>query len=187
MDIIALYIGLATVLGSIIGTFISTLLGRFQKVSAFRQEWINSLRLTFAQILLQCEKYTDVAHQNNEEAYRERIELVREISKVKLFLNLKEDLSRSLVQKIENIPYDYLGKNGGAREFGKVKPEIERVMQDILKEEWNRVRDGEFIWKLKKIVKIKPLMALNTYPRWQGIVLLVALLILTGQLLFAVM
>ena len=186
MEIIALYIGLATVIGSIIGAFISTLLGRFQKVSSFRQDWINSLRLTFADILLQCEKYTDVAYQNNEEAYREKIELVRAISKVKLFLNLKEDLSSCLVQKIENIPYDYMGKSGGAKDFEAVKPEIEKVMQDILKEEWNRVRDGEFIWKFKKIIKIRPLMEVNSYPRWQCVVLLVALLVLIGQLIYAV-
>lgn len=186
MEIIALYIGLATVVGSIIGAFISTLLGRFQKVSSFRQDWINSLRLTFADILLQCEKYTDVAYQNNEEAYREKIELVRAISKVKLFLNLKEDLSSSLIQEIENIPYEYMGKSGGAQKFASVKPDIEKVMQDILKEEWNRVRDGEFLWKLKKLIKIKPLMVTNSYPRWQGIVLLVAILVLIGQLLGAV-
>lgn len=140
MEIIALYIGLATVIGSISSAFISTLLGRFQKVSSFRQDWINSLRLTFADILLQCEKYTDVAYQNNEEAYREKIELVRRISRVKLFLNLKEDLSSSLVQKIEDIPYDYMGKSGGASEFAKVKPEMERIMQDILKENETGVR-----------------------------------------------
>jgi len=186
MEIIALYIGLATVVGSIIGAFISTLLSRFQKVSSFRQDWINSLRLTFADILLQCEKYTDVAYQNNEEAYQEKIELVRAISKVKLFLNLKEGLSSSLVEKIENIPYDYMGRSGGAKDFASVKPDIEKVMQDILKEEWNRVRDGEFLWKFKKFIKIAPLMAINSYPRWQCLVLLVALLVLIGQLLGAV-
>ena len=186
MEIIALYIGLATVVGSIIGAFISTLLSRFQKVSSFRQDWINSLRLTFADILLQCEKYTDVAYQNTEEAYREKIELVRAISKVKLFLNLKEGLSSSLIKKIDNIPYEYVGKSGGSKAFASVKPEIEKVMQDILKEEWNRVRDGEFLWKFKKFIKVKPLMVINSYPRWQCIVLFAALLILIGQLLGAV-
>lgn len=183
MEIIALYIGLATVVGSIIGAFISTLLSRFQKVSSFRQDWINSLRLTFADILLQCEKYTDVAYQDNKKSYQEKIELVRAISKVKLFLNLKEDFSSSLIQKIENIPYDYMGKSGGAKEFALIKPEIEKVMQDILKDEWNRVRDGEFVWKIKKFIKIKPLMVVDSYPRWQGIILLLALLVLVGRLL----
>lgn len=155
-------------------------------MSSFRQDWINSLRLTFADILLQCEIYTDVAYQNNEEAYREKIELVRAISKVKLYLNLKEDLSSSLIQKIENIPYDYLSKSGGSSDFAKIKPEIEKVMQDILKEEWNRVRDGELVWKFKKIIKIKPIMVVNSYPRWQGIVLLITLLVLISQLLVAI-
>ncbi|MBU1391144.1 MAG: hypothetical protein KJ856_21295 [Gammaproteobacteria bacterium] len=183
MEIIALYIGLATVIGSIVGAFISTLLGRFQTVSSFRQDWINSLRLTFAEILLQCEKYTDIAYQDNSEAYLEKIELVRAISKVKLFLNINEELSSSLIGKIENIPKDFMGKKGGTDDFAIIKPEIEILMQNILKEEWNRVRDGEIIWKLKKFSKAGNFLKSNSYPRWQIIFLFLLLLALEYLLL----
>lgn len=153
MDIIALYIGLATVIGSIIGSFISTLLGRSQKVSSFRQDWINSLRSVFSEVLLQAEVFTDVAYQDNEEAYREKVKLLKAIYQSKVFLNLNEEPSQNLVKAIEEIPEIYMGKKGGSEIFKKNRHKIEDLMRDILKEEWDRVRDGELLWKTKRYLK----------------------------------
>lgn len=152
-ELIALYIGLGTVIGSFLGAIISTFLGRAQKISTFRQEWINSLRLVFSELLLQAEIFTDVAYQNNEEAYKEKTQLIKAISKAKVFLNLREEQSKKLIEKIEKIPDEYMGLEGGSRKFKESRFHIEECMRDILKEEWNRVRDGEFIWKIKKLFK----------------------------------
>ena len=109
----ALYIGFGTVVGSIIGAFISTLLGRSQKVSTFRQEWINSIRNVFSNVLLQAEVFADVAYKDDEDAYREKVKLIEAISKAKLFLNLREEESKYLISLFEKIPESYLGKPGG--------------------------------------------------------------------------
>jgi hypothetical protein len=152
-EILALSIGFGTVLGSLIGAFISTFLGRAQKISTFRQEWINSIREVFSTVLLKAEVFTDVAYQDNEEAYREKVELIKAISKAKLFLNLREEESKTLIELIESIPDEYMGKKGGSKEFKAMRPKIEKAMRYILKEEWNRVRDGEALWKFKKVFK----------------------------------
>jgi hypothetical protein len=147
---VAIYVGLGTVIGSLIGIFISSLLGRAQAISTFRQDWINSLRDVFSDVLLQAEVFTDVACQNNEEAYREKVELLKAIYKAKVFLNLKEEPSQKLIRQIEALPDEYMGKAGGSKEFKSNRHEIEALMRTILKEEWDRVRDGEFKWNIKK-------------------------------------
>lgn len=181
MEIIALYIGMATVFGSLVGAFLSTLLSRSQKISSFRQEWINSLRNSFVDILSLSEKYTDVAYQDNEESYLRKIELSQAIFRVKLLLNLKENLSASLIGIIEKIPENKWSKSNEGPQFKEIRPEIEKLMQSILKDEWNRVRDGEWLWRLKNR---KFLVALHTYYRWQGILLLMLIFILVFKLLF---
>lgn len=147
---VAIYVGLGTVIGSLIGIFISFLLGRAQAISTFRQDWINSLRDVFSDVLLQAEVFTDVAYQDNEEAYREKVELLKAIYKAKVFLNLKEEPSQKLIRQIEALPDEYMGKTGGSKEFKSNRHEIEALMRTILKEEWDRVRDGEFKWNIKK-------------------------------------
>jgi len=147
---VALYVGFGTVIGSFIGIFFSSLLGRAQKISTFRQDWINSLRNVFADILLQAEVFTDVAYKDDEEAYREKVKLLNAIYKTKVFLNLNEAPSERLVEIIEQMPDEYIGKSGGSRAYKDSRNVIEELMRDILKEEWNRVRDGEVRWKVKK-------------------------------------
>lgn len=147
---VALYVGLGTVIGSLIGIFFSSILGRAQKISTFRQDWINSLRNVFADILLQAEVFTDVAYKDDEEAYREKVKLLNAIYRTKVFLNLNEAPSERLVEIIEKLPDEYIGKSGGSNAYKDSRHVIEELMRDILKEEWNRVRDGEVRWKVKK-------------------------------------
>lgn len=147
---VALYVGLGTVIGSLIGILFSSILGRAQKISTFRQDWINSLRNVFADTLLQAEVFTDVAYKDDEEAYREKVKLLNAIYRIKVFLNLNEAPSERLVEIIEKLPDEYIGKSGGSSAYKDSRHAIEELMRDILKEEWNRVRDGEVRWKVKK-------------------------------------
>lgn len=171
---VAIYVALGTVVGSLIGIFISSLLGRAQTISTFRQDWINSLRSVFSDVLLQAEVFTDVAYQNNEEAYREKVVLLKAIYQAKVFLNLNEGPSQNLIESIEEIPDKYMGKSGGAKLYKENRHLIEEAMRDILKEEWNRVRDGELLWKAKRYLKKR----FNAEPvSYHELVVLVVLLV----------
>lgn len=171
---VAIYVALGTVIGSLIGIFISSLLGRAQTISTFRQDWINSLRGVFSDVLLQAEVFTDVAYKDNEEAYREKVKLLKAIYQAKVFLNLNEDPSQNLVSSIEEIPEVYMGKKGGSKLFKESRHETEELMRDILKEEWDRVRDGELKWKIKRYLKKR----FNAEPvSYHELVILVILLV----------
>lgn len=159
-DQIGLYVGLGTVLGAFVGSFISTLLTREHKISTFRQEWIDKVRNVLSETLTQVEVYTDVAYQDNEKAYHEKVKLIGLICQLKLFLNRAEKPSKTVLEKIEGIPEEYFGKSGGRQKYAKLKNELADLMQDLLKDEWNRVRDGEFIWSANKYIKSKE------WPEW---------------------
>jgi hypothetical protein len=149
------YLGLATVSGSILGGFFSTMILRSHKITGYRQDWINSLRTNFTNILSQCDIYLDVAYKNDcddpLEPYNEKVKLVRFIHEAKLFLNKDEVLVKSLLMVLEPLPEKYFEKVDQRQFYEEDKKNIAILMQDILKNEWNRVRDGEFIWNLKKI------------------------------------
>ncbi|UQB41941.1 hypothetical protein JX580_09760 [Thiomicrospira microaerophila] len=159
-DQIGLYIGLWTVLGALVGGFISTLLTREHKISTFRQEWIDKVRNLLSETLTQGEVYTDVAYKNDEEAYREKVKLLALICQLKLFLNREEQPSKTVLENLEGIPEEYLGRSGGRQEYARLKNELAVLMQNLLKEEWNRVRDGELIWSANKYIKSKK------WPKW---------------------
>ncbi len=153
MENLPYYLGLATVIGTILGGFISTMILRSHKITGYRQDWINSLRNNFINILSQCDIYLGIAYkkdcENPLEPYNEKIKLVRYIHEAKLFLNKDEKLVKDLLQILEPLPEKYFEKENQRQSYEKDKKEIAILMQDILKNEWNRVRDGEFLWKLK--------------------------------------
>lgn len=152
---IGLYIGLGTVVGALVGSFISTLLTREHKISTFRQEWIDKVRNILSEILTQGEVYADVAYKNDEEAYHEKVKLIGLICRLKLFLNRAEEPSKSILDKVEGIPDEYFGESGGSQKFCEMKKELAEIMQDLLKQEWYRVRDGELIWSANQHMKKK--------------------------------
>ncbi len=154
-ELIPLYIGLLSLVGAFFGAVISTFLSRSHKVSEFRQRWINSVRDNFSKILYHAELYAAEASSNSEASKCEHKILLELFSEIKLYLNLKESSSKQLLELLEKIPNQYAGLEHSKVIFSlSDKPKIESLMQEILKDEWNRVRDGEMKWRLKKALKI---------------------------------
>ncbi|MDA3837352.1 MAG: hypothetical protein PF574_00025, partial [Candidatus Delongbacteria bacterium] len=153
MDNLPYYLGFATVIGTILGGFISTMILRSHKITGYRQDWINSLRNNFTSILSQCDIYLGIAYkkdcENSLEPYNEKVKLVKYIHEAKLFLNKDEKLVKDLLQILEPLPEKYFEKENQRQSYEKDKKEIAILMQNILKNEWNRDRDGEFLWKIK--------------------------------------
>lgn len=153
-DMLPYYLALASVIGSILGGFVSIMILRSHKITGYRQDWINSLRTNFTNILSQCDIYLGVAYKKDcddpLEPYNEKVKLVRFIHEAKLFLNKDEVLVKNLLLILEPLPEKYFEKENQRQFYEKDKINIAILMQDILKNEWNRVRDGEFLWKLKK-------------------------------------
>ena len=79
----------------------------------------------------------------------ERTSVLHQIHSIKLFLNRAESAHQALFSALCDVVHliDNIEKY---EDYEKLRYEVTEQMQDILKEEWDRVRDGEWLWKLKK-------------------------------------
>lgn len=159
-DSVNLFIGIAATLGALLGVFVAGLLSRSSATSALRQDWINSLRGVMSDFLTHAEKWVDIPDKNSEEAYWAKIELLGHVHKAKLYLNEKEASSEALMRRMEGLTDKYKDMGQASKDFQAEKQEIAALMQGILKEEWNRVRDGEILWSVNKVLKVLSL------PEW---------------------
>ena len=152
-DSVALLVGIGTVAGAFLGIFVTALLSRASATSSLRQSWINSLREVLSKYLTHAEIFIDVPDKNSEEAYRAKIALMEFTHQAKLYLNQNEDDSKKLLEIMEELPGKYTKELHATRAYQSEKPIISSLMQSILKQEWNRVRDGEILWSINNFFR----------------------------------
>ena len=153
-DSVGLLVGVGAIAGTFMGIFVTALLSRASATSLLRQNWINSLREVFSNFLTHAEKYIDIPDKNSKEAYCAKIELIDIMHQAKLFLNEKETKSKSLMKIMEGLPGKYEKKENNSKTYKEEKSELSSLMQRILKEEWNRVRDGEILWSINNFFRL---------------------------------
>lgn len=179
-DSVNLFIGIAATLGALLGVFVAGLLSRSSTTSALRQDWINSLRGVMSDFLTQAETWVDIPDKNSEEAYWAKSVLLGHVHKAKLYLNEKESNPKALIQRMEGLTGKYKDMGEASKAFQAEKREIAALMQGILKEEWNRVRDGEILWSINKVFKLLSLPEWFYISRIRLFWLLVASVIIWG-------
>jgi hypothetical protein len=110
-----------------------------QIVAPMRQTWINSIRDLIAEISSSALHYYQAGYENRkDEEYKRLIELENKIS---LMLNFKEDDHKKLHDLIRKLLDSLaLGKEGD-NIFITIHPEVLALSRDILKREWNRVKE----------------------------------------------
>ena len=153
-DSVVLLIGIGTIAGAFLGIFVTALLSRAGATSSLRQNWINSLRDVLSKYLTHAEIYVDVPDKNSEEAYRAKIALMEFIHQAKLYLNENEGESKKLLEIMQELPKKYTNELHAARAYQNEKLTMSSLMQKILKEEWNRVRDGEILWSMNNFLRL---------------------------------
>lgn len=159
-DSVSLLVGLGAAVGAFLGIFVTALLSRASATSALRQDWINALRVVFSKYLTHAEIFIDVPDKNSEDAYNAKIALIEYVHQAKLYLNESEKKSGGLLELMQELPKKYSKVEHAAKVYQDEKPKISSLMQDILKEEWDRVRDGEILWSINNFFKIIGL------PKW---------------------
>ena len=152
-DSVALLVGAGAVVGTFLGIFVTALLSRAGATSSLRQNWINSLRDVLSKYLTHAEIFVDVFDKNSEEAYRAKIALMEFMHQAKLYLNENEGDSKKLLKIMQELPEKYTQELHAARAYQDEKPIISSLMQNILKQEWNRVRDGEILWSINNFFR----------------------------------
>ena len=155
----SIYVGL----GALIGALISTILSRRHAITGYRQEWINNVRDNFSLFLTKSDAYAAIVLKNRSEmnaqgiksnTIEERTNVLHQIHSIKLFLNRAEPAHQTLFSELCNVVH-LLDDIEKYEDYEKLRYEVTEQMQDILKEEWDRVRDGEWLWKLKKYLNKK--------------------------------
>jgi len=159
-DWLNFFVGVAAISGAFLGIFVAALLSRASATSALRQDWINSLRVVLSDFLTYAEKWIDIPDKNSQEAYNAKIELMGYVHKAKLYLNENELNSQNLMSKMERLTEKYSNVEHASKKYQAEKHVLSSLMQEILKEEWNRVRDGEILWSINKFFKLLRL------PKW---------------------
>jgi hypothetical protein len=103
-----------------------------------RQAWINNLRDLLAELISTSLHYYVAGYEERKDEEYQRLTLLEH--KVQLMLNPKEEdhqqrevLIRRMIQSIES-------RKGWADAFLDIRTELIRVSRDILKREWDRVK-----------------------------------------------
>lgn len=146
----ALIAGLISLLGLIIS--------KEQKVSDFRQAWIDALRSDIAAVIT----HAHAIHGSYLAGLPNSVELWKTVredfvgineawARIKLRLNPREGPSIAVLNVLEE--HESVLPLGGPPDFGKLGDIDERLLtttQAVLKQEWIRVRSGELTYRISK-------------------------------------
>jgi len=166
----AFWIPVSTVIAAIIvmySGYLNLKISRAHVVSGYRQEWINNLREKFSDLINEIDRilsslsYKDVKDTFEEQYPNESQTLKHKLYTIRLFLNKSEKEHIELIKKADTLKDYMLYTEIDKIYYENIREDKEKLIdmfQDILKDEWNRVKWGERKWKRrKKLSQLKKL------------------------------
>lgn len=172
-------------------SYAALILSKDQKVSEFRQDWINAIRkdvAEFAGLVAMVASLTDqynFRHSNTwnkakkvelYEAYWDQIQpqikrIVELSYHIRLRLNPENDNDH--IQRLNDIDRLFVDPQSNLANVKAVEAKLENFLkpfQDMLKREWMRVRRGEFSYRAARtlILTVLLLAAVTLYLVWTG-------------------
>lgn len=138
-------------------------ISRASTVSGYRQKWIQDIRNSFSEYITELEKLSDLAssNPNADHCFGARssvLEDTRPIRKVRNYLRLytnpgeqehQDLLSRA--EAIERYLTDTVRSSLEMNEYERLRDQLTKHFQNILKEEWDRVKLGELRWRVRRL------------------------------------
>jgi hypothetical protein len=138
-------------------------ISRASIVSGYRQKWIQDIRAVFLKYLEQLDLLADKGSELKEsneklESISEALSIIRPVRHNRhaliLFLNPREKEHKQLIKNIDVIE-SYLLNNPpnelNLHHYETLRNSLVLEFNDSLKEEWNRVKKGEALWKLSRL------------------------------------
>lgn len=137
-------------------------ISRASTVSGYRQKWIQDIRKAFSDYVGELEQLSDLASNNSESnpslgAHLTVLDDTRPVRKLRNFLRLytnpgeQEHLDiLKAAKSLECYLTDTERKDLNLNEYELRRDELTRAFQDILKEEWDRVKMGELRWRVRR-------------------------------------
>jgi len=157
-----IWIPIGTIVAALIvmySGYLNLKISRSHVVSGYRQEWINNLRDKFSEFLNEIDcvlsilSYKNIVDSFEEQYPTESQRLKHKLHTVILFLNKSEKEHIELIDKATQLKEYMLYTPIDKIYFDKIREanaELVELFQDILKDEWNRVKWGERKWKWRK-------------------------------------
>ncbi len=141
----------ATIAGAI--SLIGLIISKEQKVSEFRQAWIDSLRAEVSAIIAHANAiHAGICAESKWENVRDDyVGINVATALVRLRLNPKESLSAEVLACISELELLLKpGQRARLDQLNEVEKRLATHAQRVLKQEWNRVQRGELMFRLAK-------------------------------------
>lgn len=143
-----------TALVSLLGLIIS----KEQKVSEFRQAWIDALRSDIAAVIanaMTVEFLISTGESQRSdffEKYRSTfLEFSTALARIRLRINGEEEVGKKVLDGLYTIAQELTAKRGpDSNRLRDLRATLVTDSQELLKNEWRRVRDGEGAFKVTK-------------------------------------
>ncbi len=147
-----------TVLASSVIALLSLIVSKEIKVSEFRQEWINELRLDISLFISNLNamfNVKQVAWENDTDLIEHLNPIIANASgaqsRIILRLNPNERESKFVLEVIQEMEdHIHRDKEHDFNQFNRQVDKLNSRTNDLLKFEWNRVKQGESIFKTTK-------------------------------------
>jgi len=153
-----IYIAIGVIAAALISGFwslISFIIAKDQKISEFRQAWIDSLRREVSGFLGQlqalsaswlCFSKTSTSRDPGKEFIENNLDRFVQIEdhKTSIFLRLNPKEHQDIISELEELEEIYVNpKTLASSEFDSVCSKLKGLSQKLLKNEWERVKRGE--------------------------------------------
>lgn len=151
-------------------SLVGLILGKEQKTSEFRQEWVDSLRSEISDYLTNITAVSDKLKQDFESDTK-KIEILTPFYTkinsasflIRLRLNPEEPNSLSVLEAMDNFENaSRCDTQLKSEEIDEIEDELLSSAQVLLKTEWKRVKNGEWTYRIAKCVAFFLTLALAT-------------------------
>jgi hypothetical protein len=159
---------IATIVAAIVGgvvALLSLIISKEQKISEFRQQWIDALRVDISTLIVRHHAlYLNRTSENValKETQEDMSAANEAAARIRLRLNPNEGESEYLLRAVGH--HFHVAQNGTKpNEITDATNHLVEVARVVLKKEWNVVRSGEPVFRIAKYVTVSMILVATSY------------------------
>lgn len=145
----------AAIIAAFTGALIGGWMASRNQVQSFRQQWIDSLRTLFSSFIAEADRrrWEKIDREKAEkvitkETKREDLHLLLVHSQ--LHINPEDEQEMGIVERMKALEEILVSGEEDKPVFVTTRNELVSSMHGLLKKEWNRTRDGDCVWRIKR-------------------------------------
>jgi hypothetical protein len=143
-------------------TLLALIISKEQKISEFRQAWIDALRTEVSLLIAHANSIANARsalNKSSSEAWgasqSDFIALNQATAEIRMRLNSNEQEAGAILSKILEIEYLFMSKSSvEVGKLNKLEKELVELVRILLKSEWRRVQRGEPVYQFTKNIVV---------------------------------